>query len=77
MTEEKIPLISMFLAKSGGLSSKRICGIFGYFICLGLLVAAFVLEKKVPDFADMLLITSTSLLGVDAFKGIFSRNLSN
>jgi len=64
------------LANSGGLSSKRILGVLGYIVCLGLLVASFILEKDVPDFSDMVLIASTSLIGVDSFRGIFSKNTS-
>lgn len=67
---------TIFLANSGGLSSKRILGVLGYIVCLGLLVASFILEKDVPNFSDMVLIASTSLIGVDSFRGIFSKNTS-
>lgn len=67
--------ITIFMARSGGISSKRLLGVVGFFICLGLLLAAFILEKEVPTFADMVLVASTSLVGVDAFRGIFSRNV--
>lgn len=65
---------TIFLAHSNGFSSKRLIGVLGALICFGLLITAFFMEKEVPDFADMVLITSTSLLGVDAFRGIFSKN---
>lgn len=64
---------SIFMARSGGYSSKRICGFIGFFICVGLLVAAFIMDKEVPTFADMVIISSASLIGVDAFRGIISR----
>jgi len=70
-------LKSIFFARSGGFSSKRVCGVFGFFVSLGLVIAAFIFDKEVPEFADMIIITSSSLIGVDAFRGIFSKNISN
>lgn len=67
---------SIFMAKSGGFSSKRIAGFIGFFVCVGLLIAAFILEREVPTFGDMVIVTSASLLGLDSFRGIFSRQTS-
>lgn len=67
---------SIFMAKSGGFSSKRIAGFIGFFVCIGLLIAAFIMEREVPNFGDMVIVTSASLLGIDAFRGIFSRQTS-
>jgi hypothetical protein len=39
---------TIFLANSGGLSSKRILGVFGFLTCIGLMIAAFIMEKDVP-----------------------------
>jgi hypothetical protein len=39
---------TIFLKNSGGLSSKRICGVLGWLICIGLLVSGFVMEREVP-----------------------------
>lgn len=64
---------SIFMAKSGGFSSKRIAGFIGFFVCIGLLISAFITGKEVPAFGDMVIVTSASLLGIDAFRGIFSR----
>ena len=72
--QQKPSWITIFMAKSGGISSKRLLGVVGFFLCLGLLLAAFIMEREVPTFADMVLIASSSLVGVDAFRGIFSRN---
>lgn len=68
---------TIFIAHGGGFSSKRIVGVIGAFICFGMLIAAFIMEKEVPQFADMVIVTSTSLLGVDAFRGVFSKTTSN
>lgn len=70
----KIPLITMFMAGSGGLSSKRIAGLLGWIICLLILCLGFYFEKPINEFADYVLITSASLLGVDSLSGIFSKS---
>ena len=70
---KRIPLITMFLAKSGGLSSKRVAGLLGWVVCLILLCLGFYFEKQIDEFADYVLITSASLLGVDSLQGIFTK----
>lgn len=61
------------MANSGGFSSKRISGFIGFAVCIVLLIAGFITGKEVPEFGDMVIVTSASLLGIDAFKGIFSK----
>lgn len=73
---DKISWKTIFMAKSGGFSSKRICGIVGFFVCIGIFIAAFIMNREVPTFGDMIIVTSASLIGVDAFRGIFSRQTS-
>ena len=68
---------TVFLANSGGLSSKRICGIAGWIVCLILLVVGFITYKEINEFADYVLITSASLLGVDSLSGIFTKSNRN
>lgn len=70
---------TIFQAHSGGFSSKRIFGAIGILICLVLLVAGFIMEKPVPDFAELVYVTSASLLGLDNITDIFKKtvNISN
>lgn len=72
--KKKYSLVTMFTAHSGGLSSKRVCGILGWIVCLILLVLSFFLKVSVDEFADYVLITSASLLGVDSLAGIFTKS---
>jgi len=65
---------TLFMARSGGWSSKRFLGVLGFITSLTLLISAFIMDKEVPKFADMVLIASSSLVGVDAFRGIFTKN---
>lgn len=64
------------MANSGGFSSKRIFGALAFIVCLTIFVLGFALEKPIPSFSDMILISATSLLGLDSFKGIFTKNSS-
>lgn len=76
---DKISWKSIFIAHSGGFSSKRVFGAIGMMICLVLLVAAFIMDKSVPDFAELVYVTSASLMGLDNVTDIFKKsvNISN
>ena len=67
---------TIFQAHSGGFSSKRVFGALGMLICLGLLVASFVIERPIPDFAELVYVTSASLLGLDNVTDIFKKNVN-
>lgn len=67
---------TIFLKNSGGLSSKRILSIIGFLTCVGLLIASFILEKEVPEFAETMLICCVSLYGVDSIPNFWSKNIS-
>lgn len=67
---------TIFLKNSGGISSKRVMGIFGWIVALGILIAGFVTEKDIPQFAELIAITSASLLGIDCVTSIWQKNIS-
>ena len=72
----KISWKSIFQAHSGGFSSKRVFGALGMIICLGLLIAGFITEKPIPDFAELIYVTSASLLGLDNVTDIFKKTVN-
>lgn len=76
MSEGKFSWKTIFQANSGGFSSKRVFGALGMIICLILLIAAFITEKPLPDFTEIVYITSSSLLGLDNVTGIFSKTVN-
>jgi hypothetical protein len=45
-------------------------------ICLVILTVAFIMEKPVPDFAELVYVTSASLLGLDNITDIFTKNVN-
>jgi hypothetical protein len=76
MSENKFNWRTIFQAHSGGFSSKRVFGALGMLICLGILVAAFIMERSIPDFAELVYVTSASLLGLDNVTDIFKKSLT-
>lgn len=61
----------IFTARSGQMSSKRVCGVIGFFLCIGIGIYATVCELVVPGFMDTILITSAALMGVDSVTQIW------
>ena len=76
MSDSKIKFISLFLKNSGGLSSKRVLAIIGVLTCVGVFIAAFVLDKQVPEFGEILLISCISLYGVEVIPNFWSKTIT-
>ena len=77
MAENKFDWRTIFQKNSGGISSKRVLAILGSFICFGILVAAYIQQKEVPEFANVVFIGCLSLYGVDAIpSGLWSKTIS-
>lgn len=54
-------------------SSKRICGIIGWILCLLCVIYSVVTGIESPEIVYSLFIASTSLLGLDSIMNIFKR----
>lgn len=67
---------TMFLQHSGGLSSKRICGILAWMLCLGIFLSGFIMDKEIPEYGEIIAIIAASLLGIDSITGIWQKNIS-
>lgn len=65
---------SIFLATKGSISSKRVCGVIGWLVCIGILIYCTVMVIQAPVFADAVLIATAALLGVDSITGIWKVN---
>lgn len=63
--------LKMFTAHSG-LSSKRVCGFFGWLVCLFICVYCTIMVIPAPE----VFICSTSLLGIDSITGIWYKNIN-
>lgn len=65
-SQQRIPFRTIFQAKSGGFSSKRICGVIGWIVAVFCFIWCVVTNSNAPDFATELIIGCVSLLGVDS-----------
>jgi hypothetical protein len=76
MTENRFDWRTIFVKNSGGISSKRVMGILGWIVVLIILIFGFILDKNIPEFAEMIAITSASLLGIDCVTSIWSKSVN-
>lgn len=72
----KAALKTIFFANSGGLSSKRVMGVFGFLVCCLVFIAGFIFQKEIPDFGELLVTVSASLLGIDSITSIWSKSVN-
>ena len=74
---KKIPTwYTIFQKNSGGFSSKRILSIIGVITCIGIFIAAFILEKDVPEFGETLLMGCISLYGIDKIPNFWTKSIN-
>lgn len=55
------------------ISSKRICGVLGWIVCLGILVYCTVTAIQAPVMIDTVLWCCMTLLGIDSITGIWKK----
>lgn len=66
---------TIWLKNSGGISSKRVCGVIAWLCCLFLLITSFFTGTEIPQFAELIAITSAGLLGLDSITGIWGKSI--
>ena len=54
-----------------GISSKRVCGIMGWLLCLIILIYCSITNKQAPDMIDTVLYCCMGLLGIDSVTNIW------
>ena len=62
---------SILSSATGSISSKRLCGIIGWLVCLGICIYCTIQVIQAPMLTDSILIGSATLLGVDSVTGIW------
>lgn len=60
-------------AKSGQLSSKRLCGFIGWLASIAVLIICTINQSQAPLMIDAIILGSTGLLGVDSVTEIFKQ----
>lgn len=61
------------VSANSGISSKRVCGIIGWIVCLIIVIQCTVTNTEAPTFADSIIIASSALLGVDSITNIWKK----
>lgn len=64
---------TIFLADSGGLSSKRICGVLGWIVCLGIAIYCTIAVIQAPLILETILWCCMGLLGIDSVTNIWKK----
>ncbi len=57
--------------ESHHISSKRVCGVLGWIVCLSVLVYCSIAVIQAPIMIDTVIVTSTALLGLDSVTDIW------
>lgn len=70
--KQRIPLRTIFQAKTGGYSSKRICGVVGWLVAMFCFIWCVIKGTSAPDFATELVAGCVALLGVDSVSNAIS-----
>lgn len=63
----------IFTAASGQMSSKRVCGVLGWLVCLGAFIYCTYQMIQAPTMVDILLLSCMGLLGVDSVTSIWKK----
>ena len=57
--------------KNGTMSSKRVCGVLGWLICVTVLIYCTIQVIQAPTMIDIFIVTCAGLLGVDSVTDIW------
>ncbi len=66
-------LKEMLSGFSGRISSKRVCGVLGWFVCLSSFIYCTINAIQAPTMVDILLLSCMGLLGVDSVTSIWKK----
>lgn len=72
-----ITFIKQMVTSHSGISSKRVCGVVGWFVCLGVLIYCAINVIQAPLMIDTVLLCCMGLLGIDSVTGIWKKFKSN
>lgn len=61
-------------APSGILSSKRVCGVIGWLVIIGIMIYCAISGSQAPLMIDTFMLCCMGLLGIDSVTGIWKKN---
>lgn len=65
--------IKQMFTSHSGVSSKRVCGVIGWFVAMGVLIYCTVMVIPAPVMIDTFLLCVMGLLGIDSVTGIWKK----
>lgn len=65
--------IKEVVTSHSGISSKRVCGVIGWLVCLGVLIYCTIHSLQAPLMIDTMLLCCMGLLGIDSVTGIWKK----
>ena len=68
-----IAFIKEIVTSRSGISSKRVCGLLGWLVCLGVLIYCTIKVIQAPTMIDIMVIAVMGLLGIDSVTGIWKK----
>lgn len=68
-----ITFIKQMFTSHSGISSKRVCGVTGWFVAIGVLIYCTIATIQAPLMIDTFLICVMALLGIDSVTGIWKK----
>lgn len=72
-----ITFLKSMISSHSGISSKRVCGVIGWLVCLGVLVYCTINVIQAPLMIDTMLLCCMTLLGIDSVTGIWKKFNNN
>lgn len=63
--------IKSMLRGESGISSKRVCGVLGWLVSIGIIVYCTITNQQSPEIMDTFILGIMGLLGIDSVTGIW------
>lgn len=63
--------IKSMLRGESGISSKRVCGVLGWLVSIGIIVYCTVTNQQSPEIMDTFILGIMGLLGIDSVTSIW------
>ena len=65
--------IKSMLRGESGISSKRVCGVLGWLISIGVIVYCTATKQQAPEIMDTFILGIMGLLGIDSVTNIWKQ----
>lgn len=66
-------LLKQIIMSQSGYSSKRVCGLTGWIVCMFIIIYCTTKSIQAPVAFDYFVISTVALLGVDSITGIWKK----